>query len=183
MKNKYLLNLILFLFIIQSKAQSITITDSCAEFINGKYIPYIEINGKLSFIKETGTAFLIVWTGTRWEHGTNTGGLGMYNNADTPSPPSSNFSAWTPVECNPAGDFSGDGTTDTTLSSDYIDHTKIEIQIVNSKISISQSRNYKLKVFNSLGQQIQNKNLKKGLYIVRITTKTGKVVTKKIFIE
>ena len=37
----------------------------------------------------------------------------MSNTLDTPMPPATSLSPWMPEVCNPAGTFSGDGTTDT----------------------------------------------------------------------
>ena len=109
MKKIYIITTFLFAF-INLNAQTVTITDSCGPtLIDGDYTLSSDVNGKSSFINST---FIIQWIGSRWEHIAQDGsGVSMYNNLDTPYPPASSLSEWTPVNCNPTGTFSGNGTS------------------------------------------------------------------------
>lgn len=190
MKKIYLLTTLLFLTIINLNAQTVTLTGSCAPaFLDGDYTISADINGRPSFIgPTTGGAiniFLISWTGTRWEH-TDTSetdpalALGMYNTADTATPPASAFFPWTAQECAPAGAFTGDGTSSAVLSSINPELTSNNIKIspipASNHIFITGLTNTEdYKIYSSIGvkisegriqngEKIDTQNLSKGLY-------------------
>lgn len=127
MKQFYFLTTILFLTFINLNAQTVTITGSCSPtIVDGDYTLSADVNGKPSY---TNSSFIIRWTGTRWEHNPQgSTAVGIFNDADTPNPPATSLSPWTPDVCDPAGVFSGDGTS-TTLSVS-------EIELSNKKIKL-----------------------------------------------
>lgn len=180
MKQIYFLTTILFLTFINLNAQTVTITGSCG--VDGDYSLSTDVNGKPSF---TNPAAIIQWTGTRWEH--NPIGstiVGMYNDADTANPPASSFSPWTPDECDPAGIFSGNGTSDSTLSINEVELTIVNLKVYPNPASdyitisgLKKTENYE--IYNLIGQKIRKgittndesidiQNLIKGIYLLKL---------------
>lgn len=180
MKQIYLLPAILFFTFINTNAQTVTITASCASFVNGIYTLSSDVNGKPSY---TDGDSVIQWTGTRWEHNPIDGTqVGMYNDSDTANPPASSFSPWTPVDCNPAGTFSGDGTSSTLSVTDVeLSNKKLRlfpnpttdfIQILGltkaEKYSISNILGTKIKEGTlSNNEKLDIQNLNTGLYFIK----------------
>ncbi|WP_298536858.1 T9SS type A sorting domain-containing protein [uncultured Algibacter sp.] len=180
MNQIYLLPTILFFSFINLSAQTVTITGSCASFVDGVYTLSSDVNGKPSY---TDGDSIIQWTGTRWEHNPIDGTqVGMYNDSDTANPPASSFSPWTPEDCDPAGVFSGDGTsstlsaTDAELSNKNIrlfpnpttDFIQISGLTKTEKYSISNILGAKIKEGTlSENEKLDIQNLNTGLYLIK----------------
>jgi hypothetical protein len=185
MRQIYFLTALLFLIFVPLNAQTVNLTDSCASWVNGDYSLSLIINGKPSY-RHSGGGFqyLIRWNNLRWEHVSlsDGGGVGSYNYLDTPTPPATSLSPWTPALCNPTGIFSGDGTT-TTLSVTEFDRNKIKVYPNPSSDFIKidglfQPENYK--IYNILGTEVKNgtvsnsmqiniRNFTNGLYFLKFT--------------
>lgn len=186
MKRIYLLASILFSSFINLNAQVITIRGACIAAVDGDYELSSNINGRPSY---TSTIFIIQWTGERWEHNPieNTRDVGMYNDSDTENPPASSFSPWISELCDPAGDFTGEGTSSPTLSITEEEFTEDKIALypnpANEFISISGlEKEIDFKIYDSSGVEIKTgknssnekndiENLASGLYFMKVSDK------------
>lgn len=183
MKQIYLLTTILFLTFINLNAQTVTITGSCFVDVDGDYNLSADMNGKPSYFHDPGNGFTytIYWTGTRWELLTSDNLIACYNDLDTPTPPATSISPWTPDICDPAGVFSGSGTTMTLSTNEFELNRKLKLFPNPSSefIQISgMSEQLSYKINNVLGagikkgiiandEQIDIKNLTNGLYFLK----------------
>jgi len=189
MKKNYFLFIVFILFAINMSAQTITITGACGvgegiDYVNGTYTASANINGKPSY---THGVFLISWSGTRWEvANTSLSSIAIINYTDTPTPPATTLSPWSPVppNCLVPGIFSGDGTTTSILgiSESQLKNTRIILYPNPStnfvKISgLKKEENYSL--YNTLGKVLLNgiisnnskidiKYLASGLYYLKL---------------
>jgi hypothetical protein len=182
MKQIYFLTTILFLTFINLNAQTVTLTGSCDIMVDGDYTLSTDVNGKPSF---TNAEFIIQWTGTRWEHNPKgSTDVGMYNDADTANPPASSFSPWIGVFCDPPGSFTGDGTSDSTLSINEVKLTIVNLKVYPNPASdyitisgLKTTENYE--IYNLIGQKIRKgittndesidiQNLIKGIYLLKL---------------
>lgn len=189
MKQFYLcLIIIVFCFNYQN-AQTVTVSGSCYYLVDGDYIYDGDVNGKPSFYHspEGTSIYLIYWTGSRWELTAEDASgyilIGSHNNLDTPNPPATTLLPWTPDECNPAGVFSGDGTS-TTMSIQDVEKEQIFITPIPSSnfITISGLKNREhYTIYNLFGQFIQEgtlssaqildiNNYSNGLYILKLNS-------------
>lgn len=179
MKQIYILTTLLFLTFSISNAQNITLTGAC-EGVNGEYVLSEDVNGRPTFVRGD---YLFQWSGTRWEHTkfTQPDKIGMYNEADTETPPASSFSPWVTVLCS-AGEVTGEGAA-TTLDVNQFELSKNDVKIFPNpashfiKISgLSKTENYS--IYNILGSKISSgkisnnekidiQNLSNGLYLLK----------------
>lgn len=114
MKKNYLNLIIIIICIVgmNANAQYVNISGACVMTIDGDYYEATNVNGRPSYEHGGGT-FTISWSGSRWEVKGSGPSVGMYNDLDTPTPPATSLSPWTPDSCSPAGTFTGDATTTT----------------------------------------------------------------------
>lgn len=181
MKQFHFLTAFLFLTSINLNAQTVTITGSCA--VDGDYAFSTDVNGRPSYVTEF---FIIQWTGTRWEHNLiGDPDVGMYNDANTATPPASSFSPWIADLCDPAGVFTGDGTSEEVIVSiNEYGGSNINIKIypnpASDYITISgiKKRTENYEVYNLIGQKMREgiisneeridiQNLSKGIYLLK----------------
>lgn len=189
MKQFYFCLIILVFCFNYQNAQTVSVSGSCYYLVDGDYSYDGEINGKPSFYHspEGTTIYLISWTGTRWElTAEDVWGsilIASYNNLNTPNPPATSLIPWTPDGCNPAGLFSGDGTS-TTMSVHDVETEEIIISPIPSSnyISIKGLKNREhYTIYNLFGQFIQEgilgssekidiNNYSNGLYILKLNS-------------
>ncbi|MBT8261094.1 MAG: T9SS type A sorting domain-containing protein [Flavobacteriaceae bacterium] len=191
MKQLYLCLTILVFCFNYLNAQTVSVTGSCFYLVDGDYIYNGDVNGRPSFFHDPepspGGLYTILWTGTRWELTAEdyTGAIvvGSHNNLDTPYPPATSLSPWTPDACNPAGVFAGDGTS-TTMSIIDVEKESIKIYPIPSTdlITISGLQDRKdYCIFNIFGQivlegtinnynKINIQNFSNGIYVLRFDT-------------
>ena len=189
MKQFYFCLIILVFCFNYQNAQTVSVSGSCYYLVDGDYSYDGEINGKPSFYHspEGTTIYLISWTGTRWElTAEDVWGsilIASYNNLNTPNPPATSLMPWTPDECNPAGLFSGDGTS-TIMSVQDVKTEEINISPIPSSniITIKGLKNREhYTIYNLFGQFIQEgilgssekidiNNYSNGLYILKLNS-------------
>lgn len=107
MKSLFLLAVLTIFNFTLVNSQTLVVSDACQPEVDGGYLISDEINGKPSYYHEAvnGYTYTVYWTGLRWELIGSDNSLGAYNELDTPIPPESSTSPWTPVLCNPTGNF------------------------------------------------------------------------------
>lgn len=189
MKQFYFCLIILVFCFNYQNAQTVSVSGSCYYLVDGDYSYDGEINGKPSFYHspEGTTIYLISWTGTRWElTAEDVWGsilIASYNNLNTPNPPATSLIPWTPDGCNPAGLFSGDGTS-TTMSVHDVETEEINISPIPSSNFITikgLKKREHYTIYNLFGQFIQEGNLgssekidinhySNGLYILKLNS-------------
>lgn len=177
---------LLLLNFSQLNAQTVNVTGTWVDTADGDYELSTEVNGRPSYFHDPlgEFSYSIYWTGTRWVlQELPEGIIGMFNLLDTPNPPATSLSPWTPDACDPPGIFSGDGTT-TTLSVEGFELNLIKIYPIPSSEFIqinglTKTENYN--IYNVLGAKINSgiisdnekidiKNLNNGLYYLKFTS-------------
>lgn len=184
MKQTYLLTTFLFFLFIKINAQTISVTDSCdPDDTDGIYTLSVNINDRPSYVNNM---FTIQWSITRWELilTSDPSVIGMYNNLDTPTPPSTSLSPWISELCDPSGVFSGEGTTSVlSLSTVKSINQKLNIYPTPSSKYISVSGLEKKEhyiIYNYLGteiikgtisdkEKIDIQNISNGLYLLKLS--------------
>ena len=186
MKQLYLCLIISVFCFNYQNAQTVSVSGSCYYLVDGDYSYDGEINGKPSFYHspEGTTIYLISWTGTRWElTAEDVWGsilIASYNNLNTPNPPATSLLPWTPDGCNPAGLFSGDGTSTTMNTPDY-EREKFNIYPIPSTDFLTISGLLKREhyvIYNVFGKKILDgtinnydkidiQNYPNGIYFIR----------------
>jgi hypothetical protein len=69
------------------------------------------------------------------------------------------------------------------LSITKVDTTRnVKISVVDQKIVVN-SKEYSITIYNMFGQTIKNESLSSGIYIVKTTSRKGKIKTTKIIIS
>ena len=158
MKQIYILTTLLLFAVFQLNAQTVTLIGSCSTHADGDYELSEEINGKPSYFHSAanGYTYTIYWTGTRWELLSSENLVGIYNELDTPTPPATSLSPWTPEICSPQGIIYGNGTTTVLGVSDFeLDEITIYPNPSSDYLKISgltQSKNYR--IYNVLGVEV-----------------------------